>query len=43
MTAERIGDFAFEIEHLESRLDNLNKLLDSNELKVKIIFSFFEN
>lgn len=37
ITAEKIGDFSFEIEHLESRLDNLNKLLDSNELKVFFI------
>lgn len=38
VTAEKIGDFTFELEHLEKRLDNLNKLLDSNELKVKNIF-----
>ncbi|CAF3744832.1 unnamed protein product [Adineta steineri] len=37
ITAEKIGDFSFEIEHLESRLDNLNKLLDSNELKFPVL------
>ena len=36
LTADRINDFLFEIEHLENRLENLNKLLDSNELKVTI-------
>jgi hypothetical protein len=35
ITADKISDFSFEIEHLENRLDNLNKLLNSNELKVK--------
>ncbi|UJR10345.1 hypothetical protein I4U23_014551 [Adineta vaga] len=37
VTAEKIGDFSFEIEHLEGRLDNLNKLLDSSELKFPVL------
>jgi hypothetical protein len=41
VTAEKIGDFSVEIEHLESRLNNLNKFLNSNELKVKNDFYFF--
>ncbi len=34
ITTDKINDFLFEIEHLEGRLDNLTKLLDSNQLKV---------
>ncbi len=41
ITADKINDFLFEIEHLEGRLDNLNKLLDSNQLKVYIHHSSF--
>ncbi|CAF1344321.1 unnamed protein product [Adineta steineri] len=37
VNADKINDFLFEIEHLEGRLDNLNKLLDSNELKFPML------
>ncbi|UJR35744.1 hypothetical protein I4U23_028493 [Adineta vaga] len=33
INADKVNDFLFEIEHLEDRLDNLNNLLDSNEVK----------
>ncbi|CAF0824354.1 unnamed protein product [Rotaria sp. Silwood1] len=37
ITAEKISDFSFEIEHLKGRLDNLNKLLNLNELKFPVL------
>jgi len=44
ITTDRINDFLFEIEHLEGRLDNLNKFLDLNQLKVfHYLFDLFLN
>ncbi|CAF4121240.1 unnamed protein product, partial [Rotaria magnacalcarata] len=36
-TSDKVDDFLFEIEHLESRLDNLNKILDSNQIKFPLL------
>ncbi|CAF0846890.1 unnamed protein product [Adineta ricciae] len=37
ITTEKMDDFSFEIEHLESRLDSLNAILDSSELKFPVL------
>ncbi|CAF2378891.1 unnamed protein product [Rotaria sp. Silwood2] len=37
ITSDKISDFLFEIEHLEGRLDSLNKILDSNQLKFPLL------
>ncbi|CAF0919473.1 unnamed protein product [Rotaria sordida] len=37
ITAEKISDFSFEIEHLEGRLDNFNKLLNLHGLKFPVL------
>ncbi|CAF0925977.1 unnamed protein product [Rotaria sordida] len=37
ITTDKVSDFLFEIEHLEGRLDNLNKILDSNQSKFPLL------
>ncbi|CAF0870110.1 unnamed protein product [Rotaria sp. Silwood1] len=37
ITTDKISDFLFEIEHLEGRLDSLNKILDSSQLKFPLL------